>query len=160
MSALERMHDLSIEALPDGGIRLEQSAGSLGEPAVIDLHPMQVRLIAERAGLLAPNPVPTWPRGFIRRMERLRDAASELYSLLASVPSFPPGGSPTDDVIAAERLLDAFDDLLADFGIASDGGDEIPQVADQQSDSAPESDKPINEPINEPACRTVSGSLF
>jgi hypothetical protein len=41
------MYDLKTEALPDGNIRLEQSAGSLEESVIIDLHPIQIRLIRD-----------------------------------------------------------------------------------------------------------------
>ncbi len=53
-TVVEHMHDLAIELQPDGHIRLEQEAGSLEGADTILLHPAQIRLIAERAGLLAP----------------------------------------------------------------------------------------------------------
>lgn len=49
-----RWHDLIVERLKDGGIHLEQHAG-LQEPAVIHLHPQQLRHVAEQFGLVAPN---------------------------------------------------------------------------------------------------------
>ena len=54
----ETMFDLKISPLTDGGFELEQSAGGLEEPDRIMLHPCQVRLLAECAGLL-PQPDPT-----------------------------------------------------------------------------------------------------
>ena len=47
----EKMYDLGIELLDDGNINLEQDAG-YGEMSRITLHPSQLRLIAERTGLL------------------------------------------------------------------------------------------------------------
>lgn len=49
-----RWHDLMVDRLPDGGIRLEQQSGC-EEPSVIHLHPVQLRHIAETFGLVAPN---------------------------------------------------------------------------------------------------------
>lgn len=114
MTTTEKMLDLGIEFLEVGIIRLEQSSGC-GETVLIDLHPCQLRLLAERAGLLEPVPAATWPRGFQRRIERLRNHAENLWQLLDSVPCCPPDSGPGDDVIAAGELLDEFDDLLADF---------------------------------------------
>src|SRR3990172_7093229 len=52
----DRMFDLIIHPLVDGGFQLEQG-GWPNEPDLINLHPVQVRLLAERAGLLpAPDP--------------------------------------------------------------------------------------------------------
>lgn len=51
---MTRWHDLVVQRLKDGGIRLEQHSG-LGEPSVIHLHPQQLRHVAEQFGLVAPN---------------------------------------------------------------------------------------------------------
>lgn len=56
---MEKMLDLAFEIYGNGTIALEQVAGSLEGPAYIDLHPMQLRMLAERAGLLEPVPLPT-----------------------------------------------------------------------------------------------------
>lgn len=50
------MHDLSIE-MNAGLWRLKQS-DELNENSVIDLHPEQIRLLAEQSGLLAALPKP------------------------------------------------------------------------------------------------------
>lgn len=111
MTTTEKMYDLGIEFLDDGQINLEQDAGC-GEVHRVTLHQVQLRLLAERAGLLEPA---TLPRGFQRRIERLRDQMHDLWQLLDSVPCMPPDSGPTDDVIAAGKILDEFDDLLADY---------------------------------------------
>lgn len=134
----ERMFDLSIEFLLDGGIRLQQSAGSLEEPAVIDLHTCQIRLIAEQAGILNPagtqqepsglpvgyslSPAFAWPHGFLRRLERIHLQIADLVDFLSSIPSFPHRSEMDEDEVLARALLDAFDDLLTDFGILPDDG--------------------------------------
>jgi hypothetical protein len=53
MSVPEQFYDLSSEQLADGTIRLDQK-DYCGESCVIDLHPAQLRHIAERVGLLTP----------------------------------------------------------------------------------------------------------
>lgn len=45
-----KFFDLSFEQLPDGVIRLEQDPG-FDETSVIDLHPWQLRAVAEHFGL-------------------------------------------------------------------------------------------------------------
>jgi hypothetical protein len=121
MSAPEQFHDLSFEQLDNGTIRLEQK-DYCGESSIIDLHPCQIRHIAERAGLLSPAPVPTWPRGFLRRVERFHIHLAELVDFLASIPSFPPQVEMDEDEARARDLLNDLDDLLTDFGILSGEG--------------------------------------
>lgn len=55
---ITHMYDLRIEQLDDGTVRLEQSAGSLEGAAIVELHPCQLRLLAEQAGLLEQSPIP------------------------------------------------------------------------------------------------------
>ncbi|MEO6976288.1 MAG: hypothetical protein ABI144_10530 [Gallionella sp.] len=86
-----------------------------GEMERVTLHPVQLRFLAEHAGLLKPAPTARLPRGFRRRLERLRDHVDNLHQLLASVPCYPPGSGETKDVAAASALADEFDDLLVDY---------------------------------------------
>ncbi len=104
------MFDLTISALADGGYELSQLAGSLDEPCRIVLHAAQVRLLAERAGLIR-TPGPSLKH--IRRdLARLRDEAADLSDLLASGLYFPPQGDPSEDVVAAGELVESIDELL------------------------------------------------
>ncbi len=48
---IEHMHDVSIGS-HNGLWRLQQADG-MNEYSLIDLHPIQIRLLAEQAGLLA-----------------------------------------------------------------------------------------------------------
>lgn len=52
-----RMFDLAFKQSSDGTIRLEQrdGDGDGGEPAIIDLHPAQLRHVAVAFGIVAPN---------------------------------------------------------------------------------------------------------
>ena len=46
----EHIPHLNIESLDNGNLRLENE--SMGETYVVDIHPMHVRLLAERTGLI------------------------------------------------------------------------------------------------------------
>jgi len=75
----EQMHDLSIET--HGGLwRLQQSDG-LNENSIIDLHPVQIRLLAEQSGLLTglPKPVNNMSASHVRRLNTLLERIEELY---------------------------------------------------------------------------------
>ena len=50
---MEKFHDLSFSRQPDGSIRLMQS--DCGEDYIIDMHPAQLRHVAETFGLVAPS---------------------------------------------------------------------------------------------------------
>lgn len=76
---VEKMQDLAFEIHDNGTIALEQVAGSLEGASCIDLHPMQLRMLAERAGLLNTQPQPLGPPlvneggGEMQHMEVVRD---------------------------------------------------------------------------------------
>jgi len=74
----EHMHDLSIK-MHDGLWRLEQSDGC--EQSIIDLHPMQVRWLAEYTGLLAAPTIPVigLNASHIRKIHALFERTKELY---------------------------------------------------------------------------------
>jgi len=79
---VEKMYDLDIQINDDGSIRLSQSAGSLEEPSIIDLHPCQLRLVAERAGVVAAPDTSLVDRlhtSHVRRVRTLHKAIGELY---------------------------------------------------------------------------------
>jgi len=50
---MTKFHDLSFNRQPDGSIRLTQS--DCGEDSIIDLHPVQLRHMAETFCLVAPS---------------------------------------------------------------------------------------------------------
>ncbi len=137
MSAPEQFHDLSFEQLDDGTIRLEQK-DYCGESYIIDLHPSQLRHIAERAGLQSPAPVVAWPRGFLRRVERFHLRLADLVDFLASIRSYPPQSEMDEDEARARDLLDTFDDLLTDFGILPDEGASNPPPKPLDASPLPE----------------------
>lgn len=114
----EHMHDLHIRALPGGAFELEQQAGSLEEPAAIHLHPAQVRLLAERAGLL-PRPDPklidrlssrhVWClRALVDRLDEIRRFyLDEIFDHCAS---------SVEISLHLRALEDLADELLLDVG--------------------------------------------
>lgn len=130
---IEHMYDLGIEILDGGTVRIEQEAGSLEGAVVIDLHPAQVRLIAERAGLLAPAPAVAWPRGFEGRLERLQSDLSYLASDIWLDEITERIGDGLAYRIGLTAALDRLNDLLLDAGILPD----VEAVADL---SAPDAD--------------------
>ena len=114
----ESMPALEIEILDDGTIRLEQSEG-YGETDPIHLHPIQLRFVAEKAGLLDPQQ-PKMPPGLEKRLRRILDSAELLRMFLAAVPSFPPRDEEDEDVALARRLEESLQDLLDDYFPAPD----------------------------------------
>lgn len=50
---MQKFHDLTFNRQTDGSIRLTQS--DCGEDSIIDLHPAQLRYMAESFGLVAPD---------------------------------------------------------------------------------------------------------
>lgn len=127
-----QMFDLHFEQLDDLTIRLQQNDYA-GEAATIDLHPCQLRHIAERAGLLAPAPAVAWPRGFGRRLERLQIDLAYLADdvwLDEICERIGDGLAYRIGMLAALRRLN---DLVLDAGILPD----VEAVADL---SAPHAD--------------------
>lgn len=110
-----KMFDLQIEQIEDGTIRLKQMDFA-GEGSVIDLHPAQLRMVAEQYGIFpAAHPWP--PKGFLRDFERVRNVAGSLYSFLMSVPKFPPSEHQeldADEEIAL-NLVERLDALHEDY---------------------------------------------
>ncbi len=79
----ERMIDLTILPLENGGLELWQQDGQ-DEPDVIDLRPAQIRLLAERAGLFAapgPKILDRPSAAHIRRLHALRDRIGAISNL-------------------------------------------------------------------------------
>jgi len=98
----ERMNNLIILPLEDGGFELLQHSG-MEEADIIDLHPTQIRLLAERAGLLsAPDPklLGRLSAAHIRRLHALRDQIDELIGDLGIAD-----GAQSDGDMSAGLLL-------------------------------------------------------
>ena len=130
----EKMQDLTFQQFSDGTVRLEQSSG-LDDPAIVDLHPSQLRHVAEAVGLMEPSKLPDQPRALKKRLERIHDRLADIHDDLAAVPIYPPGsGSSADDpeVRSLWDAITALEDLLDDY-FAEDGVDpEDPQRTEGQ----------------------------
>lgn len=70
----ESMPSLEITTLPNGNLRLEDK--SYGEGAIVDVHPCQVRLMAERLGLvrmISASEAEIWRPHCVRAASLLED---------------------------------------------------------------------------------------
>lgn len=78
----ESIPHLNIEVLADGVIRLENE--SMGDSYVVDVHPMHLRLMAEKLGLVREATASDMPLlrdlgRYKRALLMLRDRAEQLY---------------------------------------------------------------------------------
>lgn len=64
------MYALSWDIGADGMVRLEQPCGC-DEPAVIDLHPAQLRVLCEQTGILEAAPLPVLEKRLVARFRGL-----------------------------------------------------------------------------------------
>lgn len=109
---MNSMHELSFDIDADGTIKLQQTEDQ-EYWMTVQLHPCQLREVAERAGLLAPiESIPEW---VARRLAKLQAWAASLQSMLQE------GGA--DQITAAARaelLADGIGDLLAELAPAAE----------------------------------------
>lgn len=122
MNAPEQFYDLSFEQLDDGTIRLEQK-DYCGESYTVDMHPCQLRHVAERAGLLTSAPVVAWPRGFEQRLLRLQTDVDYLAGDCWLDEICKRLGNGLAFKIGMTAALDTINDLLIDVGITHDADD-------------------------------------
>lgn len=105
---------LNIEVLPDGLIRLENE--SMGDSYVVDIHPVQLRHIAEKMGLVESGD-PTAQKAIAtlqRRMVLLRDRIDNLHSYLVN-HSDHRHADLTYEVTYITATIDIADEFCADF---------------------------------------------
>jgi len=107
----ERMHDLTIRPLAGGGFELEQRAGGLDEPAVVHLHPAQVRLLAKRAGMSARH---------VGRLQALRERLDEIHRFYID-EIIDRCGSGIEFALHLRAVRDLVDEMLAD--VETEDGD-------------------------------------
>ena len=112
------MYDLTIAPLVDGGFELEQRAGGLDEPALIHLHPAQVRLLAECAGLLAAPDPKLLDRMSDRHIGRVRALAERIDELrrLYLDEIIERCGDGIEIALHFRALGDLVDELMYDLG--------------------------------------------
>jgi len=132
---MTKIFDLNFEIDGDN-IRLEQDAG-IGEVHTVDLHLCQLRLLAERTGLLSPAPAVEWPRGFKQRLMRLQASVDYLADDCWQdeiVKRLGEGLAYRSGMYAA---LDTINDLLIDAGITTDTDDGGQEVTPSASGASP-----------------------
>ena len=124
----EHMLDLTILPLENGGLELWQQDGQ-DEPDVIDLHPTQIRLLAERAGLFAatdPKLLDRLSAAHIGRLHALRDRIEEIYIVGYRDEILERCDYGAEISVHLRAISDLADELIADLGIAdgvqSEGG--------------------------------------
>jgi hypothetical protein len=120
-------HDLNIERLDDGGIRLIQQDG-LDDPSLIDLHPEQIKFIARQLcgmKLETAEGIGELERRMSVLAERLHDFAALEWLRGEILDACPTGG----EILA--RL-----DALADLALEMDGGRLHPKVLSDAPEGA------------------------
>jgi len=119
---VDHMFDLTIHPLVDGGFQLEQG-GWPNEPDLINLHPVQVRLLAERAGLLAAPDPKLVIRLSARHVGRLRALVERLDDLrrLYVDEIIDHCGSGIEIALHLRALEDLAQEMIEDVG--TEGGD-------------------------------------
>lgn len=128
---IETMLDLKVGNLPNGNLRIKQSGG---EQDVIELHPIQIRLLAERAGLLRHEPdagrVPDLERRLGVLAVKLMDFACDTYTRNEIIERCGSGF----EILAK---LDGIVDLAVEYGY---GGLTPEILQDQEQPEAPASE--------------------
>lgn len=149
MSAPEQFYDLHFKQLCDRTIRLEQKDYG-GESYIIDLHPCQLRHIAERAGLLSPAPA-EWPRGFKQRLVRLQASIDYLSDDCWQGEIVKRLGEGLAYRAGMYAALDTINDLLLDAGIVPDEGASNPAPKPLDASPLPECLPSITEAAGGPS---------
>lgn len=118
----DRMFDLTIKPLEDSGIELWQQNG-IDEADVIQLHPCQVRLLAERAGFLpAPDPklLDRMSGRHVGRLRALSDRLDEIRRFYLD-EIIDHCGSGIEFALHLRALEDLADEMIEDVGGDADG---------------------------------------
>lgn len=149
----EQIPHLNIETLENGNLRLENE--SMGDSYIVDLHPIHVRLLAERLGLIgssceASTSRPTYAEQerdidrLKRNMLRVREHALQLQHSFANDADWKHADLSFEmcQINAHVDLLDmAVDDFSDDFTL-SDPSPYVP--ASQVGVQGAQSRKPSN----------------
>lgn len=134
---MTRFQDLAYEQLKDSTIRLEQR-GYSGEEAVIDLHPAQLRYVAEQFGLVAPNyPADELSNRLARQLcEIQRELASECHrspGLDSTFAKLDGYCSSIPDAIFPHDLWDDDEAQANDASAASTGKESNPTTRPEKT---------------------------
>lgn len=124
-----RMYALSWDVGADGMVRLEQPCGC-DEPAVIDLHPAQLRVLCEQTGILDAAPLPVLEKRLVARFRGLLAALEFLAEdvWLNEIVEEVSDGLAYE--IAMRHFLDDFRELAQMVGANAAHGEEEGTVAE------------------------------
>jgi hypothetical protein len=128
----ERMSDLTIKPLENGGFELSQQTG-VDEADVILLHACQVRLLAERVGLLTPDPTARMSAPHVRRQRALRERLYQLHDDGYYDEIIDRCGSGLEIILNLRAIWDLADELIEDIGTPErDRGEEKPAQSNEK----------------------------
>lgn len=131
----EDIPQVTITTLANGNVRLENVDPMGNEVNIVDLHPIQVRLIAERLGLVATSEVTTARRikTLCRRLRTLHHRIETLADYLIHHSDHKHADLDFEMTYCA-GTRDIADEFVADL---SDWGETGHQVSGLESDSTP-----------------------
>lgn len=136
MNTNTRWHDLKVDQLEDGGIRLEQS--DCGEDCVIYLHPEQLQFIARKLCGMKPETA-TKAADLERRIAVLTDKLQNIVCNKAFRSDLVKGMGEGGEYLAK---LDGLLDLALEF----DGGRLEPEEQYSEQQEGHSTSKPIYPP--------------
>ncbi|MDG5973724.1 hypothetical protein H010_00585 [Hydrogenophaga taeniospiralis CCUG 15921] len=112
----EDIPQLTITSLPNGNVRLENVDPVGNEVNVVDIHPIQVRLIAERLGLVPTSDVTTARRieTLCRRLRVLQHRVGHLADYLINDSDHEHANLEWEMTFAA-GTRDIADEFVADL---------------------------------------------
>jgi len=143
------MLDLVIKPLQNGGFELGQQSG-LDDECRIELHAVQIRLLAERAGLLpAPDPklLDRLTAAHVRRLLAVRDRLSELLDSYHD-EILDRCGSGIEISLHLRAISELVDELVDEIGTIDVGSDEGKPA--ESNDKSPESNDKSDEIRRDP----------
>lgn len=150
-----RFFDLTFERLASGSIRLKQSA--FDEDSIIDMHPAQLRHVAEALGLVPPSyPADELTKRLAEQLctilKELADECHRSHWLELTYAKL--------DAWCSALPNDIFPfDLWEETEKASGSGEEVRPVRQPASVSTDSAQKPINEPTKNTAAPPDAGQL-
>lgn len=111
--AMKEIPDLRYELSEDGDM-LNMEQGYL-EPVLFSLHRIHLEHFAKVMKIGLSEDVEPAPQ-LVDYLERINEQASDLYHLLAGVPSFPPQQQESEDVSLAKQLMEQANMALTLWG--------------------------------------------
>lgn len=85
------------------------------ESTSVVLHKIHLKHLADEMGVTLESALVDDPR-IDSHLKTINDLANELYVMLNSVPTYPPGSDATDDVLLAHNLVRKTELALALWG--------------------------------------------